>query len=84
LTIPSSASYDRSLIAVTDHTRSSSGVSDVGAISMLGISRATFYRRLQDGTITPPAGRVGKRRRLWTLAEIALAQEQLQASKERK
>lgn len=50
---------------------------------MLGISRATFYRRLQDGIITPPAGRVGKRRRVWTLAEIELAKEQLQAQKER-
>jgi predicted DNA-binding transcriptional regulator AlpA len=50
---------------------------------MLGISRATFYRRLQSGTLTPPAGRVGKRRRVWTLAEIGLAKEQLQAQKER-
>lgn len=50
---------------------------------MLGISRATFYRRLQDGTLTAPAGRLGKHRRLWTLAEIAFAQEQLQARKER-
>jgi predicted DNA-binding transcriptional regulator AlpA len=50
---------------------------------MLGISRATFYRRLQDGTLAPPAGRIGKRRRVWTLAEIELAREQLQAQKER-
>ncbi len=67
-----------------DHSRSSSGISDFGAISMLGVSRATFYRRLRDGTISPPAGRLGKRRRLWTLAEISLAQEQLQAQKARK
>ena len=59
-------------------------MSDVGAISMLGISRATFYRRLQDGTLAPPSLRVGKRRRLWTLAEVVLAQEQLQAQKVRK
>ncbi len=51
---------------------------------MLGISRATFYRRLRDGTLTPPSGRIGKRRRLWTLAEIVLAQEQLQSLKVRK
>jgi len=51
---------------------------------MLGISRATFYRRLRDGSIVSPAGRLGKRRRLWSLAEIAMAQEQLQALKERK
>jgi predicted DNA-binding transcriptional regulator AlpA len=51
---------------------------------MLGISRATFYRRLQDGTLAPPSLRVGKRRRLWTLAEVVLAQEQLQAQKVRK
>ena len=50
---------------------------------MLGISRATFYRRLQDGTLAPPASRIGKRRRVWTLAEIELAKEQLQAQKER-
>ncbi len=68
---------------MTDHTRSRSGISDTGAISMLGISRATFYRRLQDGTLTPPAGRIGKRRRVWMLAEIELAKEQLQAKKER-
>jgi predicted DNA-binding transcriptional regulator AlpA len=48
---------------------------------MLGISRATFYRRLQDGTLSPPAGVRGKRRRLWTRAEISYAQEQLQAQK---
>jgi hypothetical protein len=29
-----------------------------------------------------PAGRLGKRR-LWTLAEVAVAQEQLRAQKER-
>ncbi len=68
---------------MTDHTRSRSGVSDAGVMSMLGVSRATFYRRLQDGTLTPPAGRIGKRRRIWTLAEIQLAKEQLQAQKER-
>ncbi len=77
--------YDPVLISVgmTDHSRSRSGISDTGVISMLGISRATFYRRLQDGTLTPPSGKVGKRRRVWTLAEIELAKEQLQAQRER-
>jgi predicted DNA-binding transcriptional regulator AlpA len=51
---------------------------------MLGISRATFYRRLRDGALASPAGRIGKRRRVWTLAEILLAQEQLQTLKVRK
>jgi predicted DNA-binding transcriptional regulator AlpA len=68
---------------MVDHNRNRSGILDGAAISMLGISRATFYRRLQDGTITPPASVVGKRRRLWTMAEIVLAKEQLQAQKER-
>lgn len=68
---------------MVDHNRNRSGILDSAAISMLGISRATFYRRLQDGTITPPSGVVGKRRRLWTMAEVVLAKEQLQAQKER-
>jgi predicted site-specific integrase-resolvase len=57
-------------------------MSDAGVIGMLGISRATFYRRLKNGAISVPAGRLGKRR-LWTLAEVAVAQEQLRAQKER-
>jgi predicted DNA-binding transcriptional regulator AlpA len=61
-------------------SRRFSGFSDAGAITMLGISRATFYRRLRDGSLAPPSGRLGKRR-IWTLAEIQLAQEQLQALK---
>jgi predicted site-specific integrase-resolvase len=67
---------------MVDHNRSRSGMSDAGVIGMLGISRATFYRRLKNGAISVPAGRLGKRR-LWTLAEVAVAQEQLRAQKER-
>jgi predicted DNA-binding transcriptional regulator AlpA len=52
-------------------------------MGMLGISRATFYRLLKAGVLPSPAGRIGKRRRVWTSAEIVLAQEQLQAQKER-
>lgn len=63
--------------------RSQSGLSDAVVIGMLGISRATFYRRLGDGTLTPPSGRQGKNRRLWTTAEVLLAQEQLEEQKER-
>ena len=67
-----------------DRRRRSSGLSDAGAIGMLGISRATFYRRLRDGILEPPCGRLGKRRRIWTLFEIQLAQERLQTSKVQK
>jgi len=60
--------------------RPPSGYRDPAVVAALGISRATFYRRLQDGTISQPVGKVGKNRRLWSEAEIALARQELQRS----
>lgn len=58
--------------------RPRSGYRDTAVITALGISRATFYRRLQDGTLSRPMGTAGKNRRLWTDADIALARQELE------
>jgi predicted DNA-binding transcriptional regulator AlpA len=57
-------------------------MSDAVAIGLLGVSRRTFYRLLQDGTITPPLAKLGKNRRGWTLADVDLARTQIQEKKE--
>ena len=39
----------------------------------------TLFRKLKDGTITPPAPVEGTRRRWWRAADIETAREQLEA-----
>lgn len=52
-------------------------VSDKVVISRLGISRRTLYRYLQDGTVDPPPGKLGKNRRGWTEGDLIMAEQQL-------
>jgi predicted DNA-binding transcriptional regulator AlpA len=61
----------------------SSGYRDPAVIAALGISRATFYRRLQDGTLSKPVAKAGKNRRLWTDGDLALARQELKQSQEK-
>lgn len=44
---------------------------------LLGISRATFFRKINDGVLRPPQPATGTKRRWWTQADIALAREEL-------
>jgi hypothetical protein len=43
----------------------------------LAISQRTLQRKLREKLLDPPVGKLGKNRRGWTAAEIAVAQEQL-------
>lgn len=46
----------------------------------LGLSRATFYRRLKDGTLTAPIERQGSARRWWTPSDVEIARQELATS----
>ena len=46
----------------------------------LGVSRATFFRKLKEGTLTAPITRSGTSRRWWTPADIEIAREELGAA----
>lgn len=52
-------------------------LSDLSVCRELAISQRTLQRKLREKRIDPPVGRLGKNRRGWTSAEIAVAQEQL-------
>jgi len=60
-------------------TRPSNTIPDSGAIRQLGISRATFYRKLKEGCITSPTSRGESSRRWWTPADIECARQELSA-----
>ncbi|MGC4053279.1 MAG: hypothetical protein QM757_28580 [Paludibaculum sp.] len=47
------------------------------AWKQLGLSRATFFRKLKDGTLTAPVQREGTERRWWTPSDIDLALQEL-------
>jgi hypothetical protein len=42
----------------------------------------TLFRKLKDGTISPPAAVEGSRRRWWRPADIETAREQLAAGRQ--
>ena len=46
----------------------------------LGLSRATFFRKLKEGALTAPVQRQGTSRRWWTPTDIELAQQELVAA----
>lgn len=52
-------------------------LSDISLCRELAISQRTLQRKLREKRIDPPVGKLGKNRRGWTTAEIAVAQEQL-------
>ena len=57
---------------------------DSRVYSALGVSRATFYRLLERGVITPPVAKIGKNRRGWTVADISVAKQEIEGVKERR
>lgn len=54
------------------------------AAKQLQISRMTLFRRLKDGTISPPAPVHGTRRRWWRPGDIQTAREQLEVGRQRR
>jgi hypothetical protein len=60
-------------------SRPSNAVPDSVAWKTLGLSRATFFRRLKEGTLTAPIARSGTARRWWTPADIEIARQELGA-----
>jgi len=61
-------------------SRPPNAVPDSLAWKTLGLSRATFFRKLKDGTLTAPIARSGTTRRWWTPADIETARQELGAS----
>jgi len=58
-------------------SRPPNAVPDSVAWKTLGVSRATFFRRLKQGTLTAPIARSGTARRWWTPADIEIARQEL-------
>jgi hypothetical protein len=59
--------------------RPANAVPDSIAWKALGVSRATFFRKLKEGTITAPISRKDTRRRWWTPADLEIARQELAA-----
>ena len=60
-------------------SRPGNAVPDSVAWKTLGVSRATFFRRLKQGTLTAPIERSGTARRWWTPADLEIARQELAA-----
>ena len=58
-------------------TRPVDSFADEVAAMHLQISRMTLFRKLRDGTVSPPAPVPGSRRRWWRTADVEAAREQL-------
>ena len=58
-------------------TRPPNALPDELAWKTLGLSRATFFRKLKEGALTVPVQRQGTSRRWWTPTDIELAQQEL-------
>ena len=61
-------------------SRPANAIPDSVAWKTLGLSRATFFRKLKEGTLTAPIARSGTRRRWWTPADIETARQELGAT----
>ena len=61
-------------------SRPPNAVPDSVAWMTLGLSRATFFRKLKEGTLTAPITRSGTTRRWWTPADIEIARQELGAA----
>jgi hypothetical protein len=59
--------------------RPSNAYPDEVVWEMLGISRRTFFRKLSAGEITPPVERAGTKRRWWTVTDVEIARQELEA-----
>ena len=73
--------YDR-LMAYDRVPRPSNAVPDSVAWKALGLSRATFFRRLKEGTLTAPVPRAGTSRRWWTDSDLDIARQELAENQE--
>ena len=62
--------------------RPSNTIPDAVAWKALGLSRATFFRRLKSGTLTSPVVRDGTVRRWWTPADLEAARQELDPSQQ--
>jgi predicted DNA-binding transcriptional regulator AlpA len=62
--------------------RPSNAVPDSVAWKALGVSRATFFRRLKEGTLTAPVPRSGTTRRWWTESDLEIARQELAENQE--
>ena len=60
--------------------RPANAVPDELVWKTLCLSRATFFRKLKDGHITPPLIRAGTTRRWWTPSDVELARQELAAA----
>lgn len=58
-------------------SRPPNAVPDSVAWKRLGLSRATFYRKLKEGSLTAPITRSGTTRRWWTPSDIEIARQEL-------
>jgi predicted DNA-binding transcriptional regulator AlpA len=61
-------------------SRPPNAIPDSVAWRMLGLSRATFFRKLKEGVLTAPITRSGTSRRWWTPADIETARQELGAT----
>ena len=57
--------------------RPANAVPDAVAWGRLGLSRATFFRKLRTGALSAPVARSGTRRRWWTPSDLDCAREEL-------
>lgn len=62
--------------------RPSNAVPDSVAWKALGLSRATFFRRLKEGTLSAPVSRAGTTRRWWTESDLEIARQELTEKQE--
>ena len=58
-------------------SRPGNAVPDSLAWKVLGLSRATFFRKLKGGKLTAPIARNGTSRRWWTPADLETARLEL-------
>jgi DNA-binding transcriptional MerR regulator len=54
------------------------GLTDHAVAILLGVSRRTLNRWLEQGKLSPPEGRLAKNRRLWTMQDLEYARIQLE------
>jgi len=64
-------------MAYTKVPRPLNAVPDSIAWTALGLSRATFFRKLKEGILTAPLPRPGTTRRWWTPADLETARQEL-------
>lgn len=74
-------SYTLGYMAYQKVPRPANAVPDELVWKTLGLSRATFFRKLKDGQLTSPLVRNGTTRRWWTPSDLEVARQELAAPK---